>query len=75
MRLMLAPRSASALRTEESPIEQGIAMLPGSIFFWESLLSTRAEHSSPKLTNCNVSISPFMSEEIPHELRVFRHLG
>ncbi|KAJ0601841.1 hypothetical protein HanIR_Chr03g0133261 [Helianthus annuus] len=56
MRLMLAPRSASALRTGESPIEQGIVKLPGSIFFWGSLLSMRAEHSSPKLTNCKVSI-------------------
>ncbi|MFS7944940.1 hypothetical protein Hanom_Chr06g00518091 [Helianthus anomalus] len=56
MRLMLAPRSARALRTGESPIEQGIVKLPGSIFFWGSLLSTRAEHSSPKLTNCNISI-------------------
>ncbi|KAJ0599278.1 hypothetical protein HanIR_Chr03g0103071 [Helianthus annuus] len=56
MRLMLAPRSASAFRMGESPIEQGIVKLPGSIFFWGSLLSTRAEHSSPKLTNCNDSI-------------------
>ncbi|KAJ0536392.1 hypothetical protein HanIR_Chr09g0441091 [Helianthus annuus] len=56
MRLMLAPKSAKALRTGDSPIEHGIVKLPGSIFFWGSLLSTRAEHSSPKLTNCKFSI-------------------
>ncbi|KAJ0591851.1 hypothetical protein HanHA300_Chr03g0078091 [Helianthus annuus] len=56
MRLMLAPRSASALRTGDSPIEQGIVKLPGSSFFCGSLLSSKAEHSSPKLTNCNYSI-------------------
>ncbi|KAJ0587962.1 hypothetical protein HanIR_Chr04g0169181 [Helianthus annuus] len=56
MRLMLAPRSASALRMGDSPIEQGIVKLPGSIFFFGSLLSSRAEHFSPKLTNCNDSI-------------------
>ncbi|KAJ0566878.1 hypothetical protein HanIR_Chr06g0278501 [Helianthus annuus] len=56
MRFMLAPRSASALRMGDSPIEQGIVKLPGSILFCWRLLSSKAEHSSPKLTNCNDSI-------------------
>ncbi|KAJ0912457.1 hypothetical protein HanRHA438_Chr06g0274551 [Helianthus annuus] len=56
MRLMLAPRSACALRIGDPLMEQGMVKLPGSIFFCGSLLSSTAEHSSLKLTNCNVSI-------------------